>query len=356
MDIHETYMKRCLYLAEKGIGTTRPNPSVGCVIVWNDTIIGEGYTQPYGGSHAEVVAIRSVKNPDILKEATMYVTMEPCSHFGKTPPCADLIIKHKIPKVYIGVIDTYSEVSGRGVKRLQDAGCTVVTGLLEEACLQHHKRFFSVQNQKRPYIVLKWAATQDGFIAPLSKDKHRPVWITNSSVQPIVHKWRSQEHAILVGTNTAIADTPVLDVRKWGGQSPVRIVIDRDLKIPTTAPLLDGSIPTILCADISFKGKVSNRENVSYEFIDFKFCLATSLCELLQERKVQSVLIEGGAKTLQTFIDADLWDEARVFTGAVSFSEGVKAPTFNAVAASEDTFIENTRLRVYHNLLKIDNE
>ncbi|MGB2128104.1 MAG: bifunctional diaminohydroxyphosphoribosylaminopyrimidine deaminase/5-amino-6-(5-phosphoribosylamino)uracil reductase RibD [Flavicella sp.] len=350
MGKHESYMRRCLYLAEKGIGTSRPNPSVGCVIVWNDTIVGEGYTQAYGGSHAEVVAIRSVKNPEVLKEATMYVTMEPCSHFGKTPPCADLIVKHKIPNVYIGVIDTFSKVAGRGVKRLQDAGCNVVTGLLEADCYRHHKRFFSVQNQKRPYVILKWAQTQDGFIAPLSKDTNRPVWISSPNVQPIVHKWRSQEHAILVGTNTAIVDSPVLDIRKWGGLPPIRIVIDRNLKIPTSAPLLDGSIPTMIFTDITNKGQEAQSENLSFEYIDFNSCLATSLCDVLQKRQIQSVLIEGGATMLQTFINAGLWDEARVLTGDVSFSEGVLAPVLKNRHVVE-SFIDNTRFRFYYNAI-----
>ena len=200
-----------MQLAKNGIGTTRPNPSVGAVIAYNDKIIGEGFTSSYGGNHAEVNAINSVKNKALLKESTIYVTLEPCSHFGKTPPCADLIVKHQIKNVVIGCVDTNSLVAGKGIERLQNAGINVEVGVLEKECLEHHKRFFTVQNKKRSYIILKWAETKDGFIAPLEKDEQKPVWISNSYSQLLVHKWRSKEHAILVGTNTVIADNPEIE-------------------------------------------------------------------------------------------------------------------------------------------------
>lgn len=322
---HEKYIQRCLQIAQNGIGSARPNPSVGAVVVWNDTIIGEGYTSPYGGPHAEVNAIAAVADKTLLKEATIYVTLEPCAHYGKTPPCADLIVAHEIPHVVIGAIDTNSLVAGKGVARLEKAGCKVTIGVLEEACLAHHKRFFTVQNQQRPYIILKWAVTQDGFIAPLKKDAQRPVWISNNYAQQLVHKWRSEEHAILVGTNTVLADDPKLTVRSWRGNNPIRVVLDQHLRIPNTVGILDGSVPTIV---ITAATTFPEHTQVTYETVDFSKDLATQICEVLQKHRIQSVIIEGGAQTLQTFITVNLWDEARVFTGDVTFGEGIKAPVF----------------------------
>ena len=207
---HEQYIKRCLEIAKKGIGSTRPNPSVGAVIVVGDKIIGEGFTSPYGGNHAEVNAIESVVDKELLKEATIYVTLEPCSHFGKTPPCSDLIIRSGIKKIVIGCVDSNSLVSGKGIERLKESGAEVIVGVLEEECKKHHKRFFTFHNKKRPYIILKWAETLDGFIAPKERNKQAPVWITNEISRQLVHQWRSQEHGILVGTNTIL-----------GGQSEV---------------------------------------------------------------------------------------------------------------------------------------
>ena len=219
-----------MQIAQNGIGTTRPNPSVGAVIVCENKIIGEGFTSFFGGNHAEVNAINSVKNKNLLKEATLYVTLEPCSHYGKTPPCSDLIIKHHIKKVVIGAIDSNKLVAGRGIERLEQAGVKVITGILNKECREHHKRFFTFQEQKRPYIILKWAETQNGFIAPLEKKDKKPVWISNVYSQQLVHKWRSEEHAILVGTNTVIEDNPKLNVRSWSGENPVRFVLDKILE------------------------------------------------------------------------------------------------------------------------------
>ena len=210
---HEYYIKRCLEISKKGIGTTRPNPSVGAVLVVDDKIVGEGFTSPYGGNHAEVNAISSIKNNEDLQKATMYVTLEPCSHFGKTPPCADLIVKSGIKKVVIGCVDVNEIVAGRGVERLRNAGCEVVVGVLEKECKAHHKRFFTFHSQKRPYIILKWAQTQDGYIAPKERIKQAPVWITKKTSRQLVHKWRSEEHSILVGTKTVLHDNPSLNVR-----------------------------------------------------------------------------------------------------------------------------------------------
>ena len=226
MKIHEKYIKRCIELAKNGLGTTRPNPMVGCVIVYKEEIIGEGYTSPYGGNHAEVNAIESVKNKKLLKEATLYVSLEPCSHYGKTPPCANFISDHHIPKVIIGVIDDNNLVSGKGVKHLQNHDCDVIVGVLEEECREINKRFFTFHAHKRPYIVLKWAETRDGFIDIIRNENSdkKPNWISNTYSQQLVHKWRSEEQSILVGTNTVIADNPKLDVRKWSGENPVRLV------------------------------------------------------------------------------------------------------------------------------------
>lgn len=321
---HEFYIKRCLQLGKNGIGTTRPNPSVGAIIVCNGKIIGEGFTSKYGESHAEVNAINSVKNQELLKKATMYVTLEPCSHHGKTPPCSNLIVQKGIPNVVIGCIDTNCLVSGKGVKQLKNAGCNVTIGVLEKECLAHHKRFFTVQNKNRPYIILKWAETQDGFIAPITKNEQKPVWISNSYSQQLVHKWRSEEHAILVGTNTVIADNPKLNVRSYSGNHPIRVVLDRSLRISKSAIVFDKSIKTIIFTEIENESK----ENLIFEKIDFSENIALQICDVLQNHKIQSVIIEGGAQTLQTFIDENLWDEARVFTGSKSLEKGIKRPNF----------------------------
>ena len=334
-------------IAKKGIGYSRPNPSVGAVIVWNNTIIGEGYTSSYGGNHAEVNAINSVKDKTLLKEATIYVTLEPCSHHGKTPPCADLIIKYQFKKVVIGCIDSNRLVAGKGVERLKKAGVDVLVGVLESECLYHHRRFFTVQEKKRPYIILKWAETKDGFIAPLSKEKQQPVWISNQYSQQLVHQWRSQEHAIMVGTSTVIDDNPTLNVRSWSGQNPVRIVLDRSLRIPKTATIFDKSVQTIVITEVGAKPQQFDK-NLIFEEIYFSKNIAIQICEVLQKNKIQSVIIEGGLQTLQTFIDEDLWDEARVFIGDKEFKEGVPSPKLNRVT-NEEMNLHTDVLKKYRN-------
>ncbi|CAL2104767.1 5-amino-6-(5-phosphoribosylamino)uracil reductase / Diaminohydroxyphosphoribosylaminopyrimidine deaminase [Tenacibaculum sp. 190524A02b] len=345
---HEKYIQRCLQLAKNGIGTTRPNPSVGAVIVYDNKIIGEGYTSPYGGPHAEVNAINSVKNQDLLKKSTIYVTLEPCSHHGKTPPCADLIIEKKIPKVVIGCLDTNSLVAGKGIERLKKAGCNVVVGVLEEECFNQHKRFFTVQNKQRPYIILKWAESKDGFIAPETKDSRNPVWISNSYSQQLVHKFRAEEHSILVGTNTVLDDNPKLNVRSWYGNNPVRIILDRGLKIPKNSNVFDASIKTIVLKQIDKENNLSLSENIIVESIDFAQELSNQICEVLQKHKIQSVIIEGGRQTIQTFIDANLWDEAYVFIGNSKLKKGVEKPNISALQIEEKK-IDNDILRIYKN-------
>ncbi len=329
MKIHEKYIKRCIELAKKGLGVTMPNPMVGCVIVSNDVIIGEGYTSAYGGNHAEVNAIESVKRKELLKDAILYVSLEPCSHFGKTPPCADLIIKYRIPKVVIGVIDDNSLVSGKGVKRLLENDCDVTVGVLEKECREINKRFFTFHKNKRPYIVLKWAETKDGFIDVIrdNTSDRKPNWISNKYSRQLVHKWRSEEQSILVGTNTVIADNPQLDVRKWTGENPIRLVLDNSMRIPHDYHVFDGKVKTIFFT--SSKSLFEEKENIQVESIDYSNNVPEQLCKLLYDHNIQSVLIEGGAQTLQSFINEGLWDEARIFIGDVAFNKGISAPEIN---------------------------
>ncbi|MDD7887427.1 bifunctional diaminohydroxyphosphoribosylaminopyrimidine deaminase/5-amino-6-(5-phosphoribosylamino)uracil reductase RibD [Flavivirga sp. 57AJ16] len=330
---HKTYIKRCIEIAKNGLGSTSPNPMVGSVVVYNNKIIGEGYTSPYGGNHAEVNAINSVANKSLLKEATIYVTLEPCSHFGKTPPCSDLIIHHKIPNIVIGCIDDNVKVAGKGIKKLIDANCNVTVGVLEAACKEHHKRFFTFHNKKRPYIILKWAETNDGFIAPKNRKEQKPVWITNKYSRQLVHKWRSEEQAILVGTNTVLQDNPSLTVREWKGKHPTRVVIDKSLKLPKKLSIFNNEAKTIV---------------MSENLIDFNKNIPQQICAVLHENDITSVIVEGGRKMLQTFIDENLWDEARVFKGPIEFKEGVYAPKFSGKLISEEKIMSDT-LKIYKN-------
>lgn len=336
-----------MQIAKNGIGTARPNPSVGAVVVCNDKIIGEGFTSVYGGNHAEVNAINSVKDKSLLKKATIYVTLEPCSHFGKTPPCADLIVKHQLKNVIIGCVDTSSLVAGKGIELLKKAGISVIVGVLEDACRKHHKRFFTVLEKKRPYIILKWAESKDGFIAPIEKNEQKPVWISNQYSQQLVHKWRGEEHAILVGTNTVIADNPKLNIRSWSGQNPVRIVLDRSLRIAKTTNVYDESVKTIFLTATTTQHQES-RQNLVFELIDFSKNIGFQICEVLQKHHIQSVIIEGGSQTLQTFIDENLWDEARIFVGETEFRKGIKAPIFSKVI-KEEINIKTDVLKIYTN-------
>ncbi|WP_394758061.1 bifunctional diaminohydroxyphosphoribosylaminopyrimidine deaminase/5-amino-6-(5-phosphoribosylamino)uracil reductase RibD [Flavobacterium sp.] len=312
MKIHEKYIKRCIELAKNGLSVAMPNPSVGAVIVCDGKIIGEGFTSAYGGNHAEVNAINSVKDKSLLEKSTIYVSLEPCSHFGKTPPCCDLIIKYKIPNVIIGTVDTNSKVSGRGIKTLLEAGANVTVGILEAECRESNKRFFTFQEKKRPYIILKWAESADGFISPFSKNEKKPVWITNTYSRQLVHKWRSEEAAILVGTQTVVDDNPRLDVRDWTGKNPTRIVLDKNNRISKESYIFDISQKTFVISD---------------KIIDYSKNVVLQIAEFLFKNNLQSVIIEGGRQTLQSFIDANLWDEARIFNGTEIFSTGTKAPT-----------------------------
>ncbi len=345
VNTHETYMQRCIQLAKNGLGTTYPNPLVGSVIVYKDKIIGEGWHRKSGESHAEKIAIASVLDCSLLKDATLYVNLEPCNHFGKTPPCADAIINCGIPRVVIGTVDPNPIVAGNGVVKLKAAGIDVIVGVLDVECHLLNKRFFTFQMKKRPYVILKWAATADGFIALEKNDERKPVWITNNYSQQIVHKWRSEEHAILVGTETVIADNPRLDVRHWTGNNPIRIVLDRNNRIPKDSHVFDNETKTIIICDKKLGAK---SENLIFETIDFEKNVPLAILDLLHGLAITSVIIEGGSKTLQGFIDENLWDEARIFSGKSCFGSGVKAPRF-VQNMKQCRSVGNDQLLIYRN-------
>lgn len=325
MTTHEIYMKRCIELAKNGLGTTYPNPMVGSVIVHDGKIIGEGWHKKAGEPHAEVHAIQSVKDKSLLKDATIYVSLEPCSHFGKTPPCCDLIITNEIPNVVIGTLDPFAKVAGTGLKKLIESGKNVTVGILEDECNELNKRFFTFHQKKRPYIILKWAETADGFMAPISKEAQSPVWISNSYSRQVTHKWRTEEQAILVGTQTVLDDNPSLTARTYSGTNPIRVVIDKTGKIGAHYAIKDHSNPTIILTESK---KFASTENCIYENVIFDKSLAHSIATILYQHDIQSVIIEGGAKTIQSFIDVNLWDEAMVFIGQIQFQDGTLAPKF----------------------------
>ncbi len=342
-------MSRAIEIARNGLGPTAPNPMVGAILVHDGQLIGEGFTSPYGGPHAEVNAIGSVADKALLKKATLYVTLEPCSHFGKTPPCADLIIEHKIPSVVVGLLDPHEKVAGQGIEKLRNAGVDVITGILESECRDHHKRFLTFHEKKRPYIILKWAETADGFIAPDTTERNEnlePYWISNSYSRQLTHKWRSEEQAILVGTNTVLEDNPKLDVRQWTGKNPLRVVLDRNLRINGDYHVLDGSHPTVILTEIEEASRY--RKGVDYRILDFSKDVIPQICSILHEINILSVLVEGGAQSLQSFIDAGLWDEARIFTGTSSFKKGITAPHLSGKMVASTTIGLDT-LKIHYN-------
>jgi diaminohydroxyphosphoribosylaminopyrimidine deaminase/5-amino-6-(5-phosphoribosylamino)uracil reductase len=338
-------MQRCLVLAKNGLGKTYPNPMVGSVIVHDDKIIGEGWHQKAGEPHAEVNAINSVKDKSLLPKSTIYVNLEPCSHYGKTPPCANLIVEMGIKNVVIGSIDYNSEVHGKGILHLQKNGCNVVVGVLEKECVELNKRFFTFHQKKRPYVILKWAETNDGFIFPKAKKKEeetikelKPIWISNAYSQQLVHKWRTEEQAILVGTNTVLQDNPRLNARDFEGKSPIRILIDRELKISTEFNLLDESGKTFVFTE---KRNAIDKKNTFFHQIDFNKSIVPQICSVLYREKIQSIIVEGGTKTLQSFIDENIWDEARIFTGNISFENGLPAPKIAGKTVQEKHILDD---------------
>lgn len=325
MTDHETYMHRCLQLAKLAAGNVAPNPMVGAVLVHQHKIIGEGYHKKYGQPHAEVNCINSVEdsNKHLIEKSTLYVSLEPCSHYGKTPPCAHLIVKNKIPEVVIGCVDVYKEVDGKGIEILQNAGIKVTVGVLKNECLDLNKRFFTFHEKKRPYIILKWAQSANGKIgtSPKSSAKERTL-ISDEITNRLVHKWRSEEAAILIGTNTALIDDPSLTTRLWKGNNPIRLVIDMDLRLPSSLKIFDKQTRTI----IFNKNKSTQDGTLVFYKIDPENFLR-SLSDALYKLNIQSVLVEGGAKLLQTFIDAGLWDEARVIKNEeLIIKNGIDAP------------------------------
>lgn len=361
---HEKFMQRCLDLALQGMGMVAPNPMVGSVLVHDDRIIGEGFHRSFGHAHAEVNAINNVEQTELLEKATLYVSLEPCSHHGKTPPCADLIIKKNIPRVVIGVTDPNPHVSEKGIALLRAAGTEVITGVLENECRNVNKRFFSWHLKKRPYIILKWARSADGFI-----DFERPAispvgpnWITSQTARILVHKWRTEEQAILVGTNTVIKDNPRLNVRDWSGKNPLRVVIDRELKLGSHYNVFDNTQETLVFSGRGFpsaaehgagtdpgilhiqKG-LTGSEKIRYARICFDDTAEFQMMEVLYRENIQSLIIEGGAFTLKRFIEKGLWDEARIFTGPVLFRSGIKSPEIGGSSVYSRT-IGNSQLQI----------
>ena len=330
-------MQICIDLALKGFPLAFPNPMVGCVIVHNDSIIGQGYHKQCGSHHAEVNAIASIENKELLEQSTLYVSLEPCAHFGKTPPCADLIVKSKIPRVVIGSLDTFSKVNGKGIQLLKEAGIDVVTNILEKECRAINKRFFTFHEKKRPYVILKWAQTSDGYIAPLNQKE--PLWISSPESKKLVHQWRSQEQAILVGRKTAELDNPLLTTREVEGKNPIRIVLDRELSLIKDLLIFNDDAPTLVVND-----KLSSENHFKVDFDN----LAPSLLKELHSRNIQSIIIEGGAQTLNTFIEAKVWDEARVFTSKKILEKGIQSPLIQSVI-SHSEIIGNDKLTYYIN-------
>ncbi len=327
MKIEEKFMARCLLLAANGRGETCPNPMVGAVIVHEGRVIGEGFHRRNGEPHAEVNAIATVRDQSLLPQSTLYVSLEPCSHYGKTPPCAELIIRKRIPRVVVACLDPYPEVSGRGIRMLRDAGVEVVTGVMEHKARALNKTFVTMQEKHRPYIILKWAQSADGFIDRLRDDHTEPpVQFSTSDSRRYVHKLRAEVAAILVGTRTALLDNPSLTVRHWAGRSPVRVVIDRDLRIPSSFHLFDGKVPTLVFT--SCQG--TDRPQVTYIPADFSQPLLPQLLHELSVRKLNSLLVEGGANLLGQFLQMGFWDEIQVETASFPLRDGVKAPEIPA--------------------------
>lgn len=347
MQIEEKYMARCLALAKSGLCNVAPNPMVGAVLVYQDRIIGEGFHQRCGDVHAEVNAIRAVKDKHLLSDATLYVNLEPCSHYGKTPPCAELIIREGIPRVVVGCLDPFPEVAGRGVRMLREAGVEVVVDVMREEAMQLNRFFMTAHMQKRPYVILKWAQSADGFIDRTRTDglTTQPVRFSTSVTRRYLHKLRSEISAIMVGTNTAISDNPSLTVRHWMGNSPVRVVLDRNLRIPASHHLLDGEVQTYVFTEKT----AENRKNVEYVRIDFSTTLIQGVLSFLFERGLNSLLVEGGASLHESFLRAGTFDEIRIETSPILLHDGIMAPSIRSLKYSKreryimDGLVENEK-------------
>ncbi len=344
MTIHEKYMYRCLQLAKKGDGRVKPNPFVGAVIVHNEKIIGEGYHRKFGGSHAEVNAVESVKDTALLADSTLYVSLEPCSHYGKTPPCAEMIVAKKIPKVVIAVSDPNPQVSGKGIEFLRANGIDVSVGILEKEARELNRIFFVNQIYKRPYIILKWAQSKDGFI---DHDRTRrntaPAKISNNITQTLVHRLRTEVQGIMIGTNTALQDNPQLTARKWFGQNPTRILIDRENKIPRDSSIFDNQSKTIVFTE---KENLSKNEWTEYIQIDFSNNVNLQILKHLYKNKIFSLLVEGGAYLLNSFIDKNMWDEAFIEISEKKLFLGVKAPEIQGQELSAKKYLDSSQFHL----------
>ena len=338
---HTPFMQRCLQLASQGLGKVAPNPMVGCVIMHDGKIIGEGYHQQFGGPHAEVNAINSVMDAELLKQSTLYVNLEPCSHYGKTPPCADLILQKKIPRVVVAGYDPNPLVAGKGIARLKEAGVEVITEVLRTEADFLNRRFMTFHTKQRPYLILKWAQSADGF---MGLNEPRQFWFTNDEAKQLMHKWRTEEPGILVGRNTVTVDDPELTARLWQGKNPVRIVLDKNLSLPANKKIFNALADTVVLNAV----KDATEKNIRYVKIDFAQEVLPQLRQHLYNLQIQSVMIEGGAETLKHFIAANLWDEARIFSTPHVLQQGKSAPALNGKLL-EETQLEDNLLQVYLN-------
>ena len=340
MNSDEIYIQRCIELARLGQGLVAPNPMVGAVIVNNNKIIGEGFHHCFGEAHAEVNAINAVQDKSLLRNSTIYISLEPCSHHGKTPPCSDLIIEMGIPRVIIGCQDTHSKVSGKGIDKLKKAGIEVQVGILEKECRELNKRFFTFHERQRPYVILKWAQTKDGYLDKIRNTNDQVVnWISAPETKALVHKWRSEEQSILVGRKTVENDNPSLTVREFRGVNPTRIIIDSQLQLSKELNIFSDDAPTIIF------NRTRNEVKGMIEWIKISETNTELILEELYKRNILSVFVEGGSRTLQYFIFGNVWDEARVIVGDINFGEGTKAPTINKVPAYSYSFSTDT---IYH--------
>ena len=340
----EKYMLRCLQLAKKGEGSTKINPMVGCVITHNNIIIGEGYHRKIGEAHAEVNAINSVSNRSLLTQSTMYVSLEPCSHYGKTPPCAELIISNRIPRVVVAVKDPDLRVAGKGIQMLRDAGIDVTVGVLEEEAKYLNRTFFVNKSENRPYIILKWAQTKDGFIDTFRTDDSAPALkLSNFITQSIVHKLRANTMGIMVGTNTALKDNPTLNTRKWYGDNPVRIVIDRKGKIPANSNLFNNEAKTIVFTELDKYPVIQNVVSIS---IDFNDDVNNQVLEKIQSLNIGSILIEGGSYLISSFVEKELWDEAFIEVSDSMIGCGISAPLINGDLINAKKYIDSLHFHI----------
>ncbi|TYZ08859.1 bifunctional diaminohydroxyphosphoribosylaminopyrimidine deaminase/5-amino-6-(5-phosphoribosylamino)uracil reductase RibD [Hymenobacter lutimineralis] len=339
-DFDELMMRRALDLARLGAGYTRPNPLVGCVITHAGRIIGEGWHRQYGGAHAEVNAVASVTEKHLLPQSRVYVTLEPCAHFGKTPPCADLLVEKRVTEVVVCNLDPNPLVAGQGLQKLRDAGIPVETGLLEIEGRRLNRRFFTFQEQHRPYVVLKWAETADGYLAG---PYYQPVPISGELARLAVHQWRAEEHAILVGTRTALHDNPRLNVREWPGQDPIRLVIDKNLSLPPTHNLFDGSQPTVV---YTYRHRATT-DNVGYVTLSEAEDLFPQILANLHQRQVQSVLVEGGPTVLNSLLKDGLWDEIRIIRSPKHLGGGVAAPHLGLTGLQEQFALGDDQVFIY---------